>query len=170
MFHIIFRNISENPISFAHQFFSLRADLLNLETVLRCRLRNIDRQEVQSWLIPGGTLPKRYFLEGFSSGGGAGIATSLSASFSGTSLEKPLADLQRIDDESEIGHWLELLIDDHMTEFVHAAKYISFGPEPSIGYLHGVEMEVKNVRRVLSGISRRERSEAILADLRRPYV
>ena len=170
MFHIIFRNLSEDPISFAHQFFSLRADLLNLETVLRCRLRNIDRQEAQSWLIPGGTLPKRYFLEGFSSGGGAGIATSLSASFAGTSLEEPLAHLQRIDDESEIGHRLELLIDDHMTEFVHAAKYISFGPEPSIGYLHGVEVEVKNVRRVLSGISRRERSETILADLRRPYV
>lgn len=170
MFHIVLRNLSEDPIPFAHQFFSLRADLLNLEMVLRCRIRNTNRQEVQSWLIPGGTLPEHYFLEAFSSGGGTGVATSLFASFTGTLLEEPLAHLQRIDDESEMGHRLELLVDDHMTEFVHAARYISFGPEPHIGYLHGVEMEVKNVRRVFSGISRCEKSESILTDLRRPYV
>ncbi len=169
MFHIIFRRLSEHPVPFARQFFSLRADLLNLSTALRGKLRSADRQEVQSWLIPGGTLSYAHFLEA-SSGGGSGVAASLAAVFAGTSLESLLDPLQRVNDESEIGHRLEQLIDDHMTEFVHSAKYLSFGPEPLIGYLHGVEMEVKNVRRILSGISRSEDSESILTDLRRPYV
>jgi vacuolar-type H+-ATPase subunit C/Vma6 len=58
-------------------------------------------------------------------------------------------------------------MDDHLTEFLHPAKYIAFGPEPIVGYLHGVEVEVKNVRRVFGGLSR---GEEIAADLRRPYV
>lgn len=169
MFHVIFRRLSEHPVPFARQFFSLRVDLLNLSTAFRGKLRNADRQEVQAWLIPGGTLPHSHFLEA-SSGGGSGGAASLAAVFAGTSLEGLLDPLQQVNDESEIGHRLEQRIDDHMTEFVHSAKYLSFGPEPLIGYLHGVEMEVKNVRRILSGISRSEDSESILADLRRPYV
>ncbi|MFQ5912493.1 MAG: V-type ATPase subunit [Nitrospinota bacterium] len=165
MFGIVFRRLDENPVPFARQYFVRRVDLLNLSVALRGKFRGSDRQEVQAWLAGGGSLSEALFLEAF-----GGTLSTFAAPFAGTVLEGLMDDLLRVADEKGMGHRLERLMDDHLSEFVHPGKYIAFGPEPLVGYLHGVEMEVKNVRRIMAGLARGEAEEAILGDLRRPYV
>lgn len=169
MVRIIFRRLAESPVPFAERFFARRADLSNLGVALRARLRGADRQEARRWLGPGGGLSESLFLEAIG-GTGAGSIASWAAPFAGTVLGELTEGLQQTEDEAEAGRRLERLADDHLTELVHAGKYISFGPEPLVGYLHGIEMEVKNVRRLLGGLAKGEETEDILADLRRPYV
>ena len=169
MVRIIFRRLAENPVPFAERFFARRADLSNLGVALRARLRGADRQEARGWLAPGGGLSESLFLEAIG-GTGAGSVASWAAPFAATVLGDLVEGLQQTQDEAEAGRRLERLADDHLTELVHAGKYISFGPEPLVGYLHGIEMEIKNVRRLLDGLAQGEETEDILADLRRPYV
>ncbi|MDP6086844.1 MAG: V-type ATPase subunit, partial [Nitrospinota bacterium] len=141
----------------------------DLGVALRARLRGADRQEARGWLAPGGGLSESLFLEAIG-GTGAGSVASWAASFGATVLGDLVEGLQQTQDEAEAGRRLERLADDHLTELVHAGKYISFGPEPLVGYLHGIEMEVKNVRRLLDGLAQGEETKDILADLRRSYV
>ncbi len=165
MFRIVFRRLCENPVPFARQYFVRRVDLLNLSVTLRGKLRAAERQEVQGWLMPGGSLPASLFLEAW-----GGALASFAGPFERTVLETLVDDLVRQGDEGDVGRRLERRADDHLTEFLHAGKYVTFGPEPLVGYLHAIEMEVKNVRRIFTGLERGEAPDSILVDLRHPYV
>jgi V/A-type H+-transporting ATPase subunit C len=165
MYRIIFRRLSEAPIPFARQYFSRRVDLLNLSLALRGKLRGAARQEIQAWWVPEGALPEAPFLEAW-----GGALHSFAGPFEGTVLDGLIDGLLQEGDETEIGHRLEREMDDHLTEFVHAGKYVTFGPEPLVGYLHGIEMEVKNVRRVINGLAGGEGRKDILAEVRNLYV
>lgn len=165
MFRVLFRRLEDRPVPFARSYFGRRADLLNLGVALRGRLRGAERQAVQPWLVEGGALPRPVFLEA-----AAGPLDGLGALFAGTALGALVERLLSEGKAEDAGRRFERLADDHLTDFLRVAKYVSFGPEPLVGYLHGVEIEVKNVRRVFAGLAHGERAESIRADVRRAYV
>ncbi|MFQ5691821.1 MAG: V-type ATPase subunit [Nitrospinota bacterium] len=165
MFRAVFRRLDERPVPAARAYFSRRADLLNVGVVLRGKRRRMDWGVVREWLVEGGSLRESVFFEAF------GASTdSFAAAFAGTVLERLLGKRALADGEGEAGRRLERLGDDHLTDFLRLARYVSFGPEPLVGYLHGVEVEVKNVRRVLTGLALGEDAGGIRAGLRRAYV
>ena len=64
----------------------------------------------------------------------------------------------------------ERIADDMKLKYVKDAKYVSFGIEPLIGYLIAKEMEIKNLRIILTGKVTEVPVEKISERLRDTYV
>ena len=64
----------------------------------------------------------------------------------------------------------EKLADDHLINYAKKAKYVTFGPEPIVGYLLAKENEIKMIRIVMIGKINQLPTEEIKERLRDVYV
>ena len=73
---------------------------------------------------------------------------------------------------SETGDFalFEKLCEDALMEFNKKAKYESFGIVPIAGYWYAKELEIDNLRIILTGILIGSTPEQIAEKLREPYV
>lgn len=65
---------------------------------------------------------------------------------------------------------LERQCDNKLIEYVKPAKYISFGPEPLVGYMVAKDNEIKTARIILSGKLAQLQTDKIRERLRETYV
>ncbi len=126
-------------------------DVKNLSTFYRLVKQKREKDGLSNYLLANGYIGKEIFLTAFSN----------PASLKIMQYEK-LLNHAKVD--------FEKTADDFITEYIGAAKHISFGIEPFIGYIWAKEIELKNVRIILYGKIYNFEKEEVFAQLRIPYV
>lgn len=134
-------------VPFARELVGVKIDLTNLLICLR-RIRMSDRyvSEIfpRSFYVEGGSLEYAYLAD-LCAGGEAYFWERLEYS--------PYEKLTRSGGRSASLMAVELTADEIFMDQVCRARAIPYGAEPLLGYLLGVEYEVKNLRILLSGYS-----------------
>ncbi|MFQ6069766.1 MAG: V-type ATPase subunit [Candidatus Aminicenantales bacterium] len=114
---------------FIRDFIRHRIDLANLKILSRLKYRGEPRERFESLVIAGGFLDERVLVESFEeslSGIGERIKTSAYAELWNRAIDTLEAKETFLD--------LERGIEDFMMNYLKAAKYIVFGPEPVFAY------------------------------------
>ena len=154
----------ESGVKFAQDLVSLKIDLTNLLICLR-RLRMSDRyvREIfpEELFLEGGTLSYAYLAD-LCQGGEAYFWERLSYS----PYEKFAI---RSGADASLSK-AELAADDFFMDRLGLARGIPYGAEPLLGYLLGVEYEVKNLRILLSGYSISLPPKTVRERMRSSYV
>ncbi len=127
---------------FLRNYYRLRADLLNLMTVVR--LKYMGREElIRGAMLPGGFLEvERYIQEPLDTFAGRLYHTPYYSIF-----DEGITHLRTKDSFSR----LYKLFDDYMVGYLKETRTFSLGPEPVIAYLFGKMNEIKILRMIFVG-------------------
>ena len=143
----------------------LQIDILNLKTFVRLRQIKKPWTFFQKVFLEGGNISEQFFLSGSEEPYGQ-IADKLSPYGLKKPMEEGGAELKETGDFS----LFEKLCDNCMMEFNKKAKYLTFGIVPIAGYWYAKEVEIDNLRIILTGILIGSSAEQIGERLREPYV
>lgn len=124
-------------------YAAILTDSTNLKSAVRTLRMGKDLEFMDSALIPGGSVSADRIVA-------AGDKESITALFANTLLERAAA----IGAEAVEGGSMtafELACDNAVTEYLRAAKLVSYGPEALIAYLAAAESEITAVRMILTG-------------------
>ncbi len=140
-------------------------DILNLKTFVR--LRQIDKpwSFFQKVFLTGGNISEQFFIASYEE-----PFAQLADKLAPYGLKDPMAEGGREIKETGDFALFEKLCDDAMMEFNKRAKYESFGIVPIAGYWYAKEIEIDNLRIILTGILIGSSPEQIGERLREPYV
>lgn len=143
----------------------LQIDILNLKAFVR--LRGIDKpwSFFQKIFIDGGNIDQQFFIGSYEEPFGQ-IADKLEA----YGLKNVMAEGSRKIIETGDYNLFEKLCADAMMEYNKKAKYLSFGVVPIAGFWYGKEVEIDNLRIILTGILIGSSADEIGERLREPYV
>ncbi len=140
-------------------------DILNMGAFIRLRKIGKSKNFFGKIFLGGGNVEEEFFKENYEEDYGS-IADKLR--YAG------YADVFAIGAEAseESGSFatLEKIFDNLKIEFAKECKYKSFGLETAAAYLIAKEMEVRNLRIILAGLSAGMSAEAIAERLRETYV
>lgn len=127
------------------KFTKERIDLTNLKALLRIKGQGQSIDLLEKALIDGGNIEKNLFRD------------SLNAEKSSYPnlffKEKIYSQVKEALEESDLNKTMqkiEKIIDNHLMNFAKESKKVSYGPEVIMGYLISREMEVKNLRIILT--------------------
>ena len=136
----------ESGNAFLRDYAALIIDTANFRTVVRAvRLGKIT-DVLRDALISGGRLNSETVLRTLDSADTDAIISL----FSSAGLEKAAASAKTALEGGTLTGF-ELDCDNIVTSFLRNAKYVSYGPEPVVAYLAGVENEITAVRMILTG-------------------
>ena len=136
----------ESGNAFLRGYAALLVDTANFRTVVRAvRLGKIT-DVLRDALISGGRLNSETVLRTLDSADTDAIISL----FSSAGLEKAAASAKTALEGGTLTGF-ELDCDNIVTAFLRNAKYVSYGPEPVVAYLAGVENEITAVRMILTG-------------------
>lgn len=124
-------------------YAAILTDSTNLKSAVRTLRMGKDLEFMDSALIPGGSVSADRIIA-------AGDRESITALYANTLLERAAA----IGAEAVEGGSMtafELACDNAVTEYLRAAKLVSYGPEALIAYLAAAESEITAVRMILTG-------------------
>ena len=171
----------ESGNDFLKGYAALLVDSANYRTVVRTiRLGKIT-DVLHDALIPGGKLSAEdilrtagTFLSGQSTSGTAAAAShanpdAITALFTSAGLENAAASAKAALEGGRLTSF-ELDCDNIVTAYLRSAKYVSYGPEPVIAYLAGVENEITTVRMILAGRLSGTDTQLLKERLRDTYV
>ena len=128
--------------AFVQGYVALLADCTNLKSAVRTMRMGKSADFLRLALVPGGKLdPER-----FATAGSEGLA----ALFNGSALSGA-ASLGAAAAEGGSMTAFERACDDAVTDYLHAARLVSYGEEPVVAYLAAVENEITAVRMILTG-------------------
>lgn len=143
----------------------LQIDILNLKTFVRLRQMKKPWSFFQKVYLEGGNISEQFFVASYEEPYGQ-VADKLAP----YGLKEAMAEGGRQVAESGDFALLEKLCDDCLMEYNKQAKYLSFGIVPIAGYWYAKEIEIDNLRVILSGIMIGSTPEEISERLRKPYV
>ena len=126
-------------------FTKERIDLTNLKTLLRIKGQGQSVDLLEKALIDGGNIDKNLFRDSLNAD-----KNSYSNLFF---KEKSYPQVKKSMGESDLNksmQRLEKVIDNHLMDFAKESKKVSYGPEVIMGYLISREMEIKNLRTILT--------------------
>ena len=126
-------------------FTKERIDLTNLKTLLRIKGQGQSVDLLEKALIDGGNIDKNLFRDSLNVD-----KNSYSNLFF---KEKSYPQVKKSMEESDLNksmQKLEKVIDNHLMDFAKESKKVSYGPEVIMGYLISREMEIKNLRIILT--------------------
>lgn len=131
------------PSRFLLGFFSLRADVRNLQTLVRCKLFGADRKVLERSLLPGGSLRPLVFLDLLTREWDLVLARFRFTPFrrmieEGVDWVQQRSSMARME---RLGREMELA-------YVKKARYITFGYEPLVGFYVYRENEITNLRQL----------------------
>jgi V/A-type H+-transporting ATPase subunit C len=140
----LFFLLEEMRNGFLSGYFLREVDAKNILSILRLKLLDGKRSEVDARLLPYGTIDAGYFeqmidltLEGFAQ----------------RIVFSPLAALlQKVDraaSEQQQAAELEKLIDEDKVNYLHESIFVTFGVEPVVAYLFLKEAELRSLRTIL---------------------
>lgn len=145
---LAYKSVLEKASRLKNSFFSnylqLRADLTNLGLLLRTRYLRSGLNYLEQALLPGGTIAPDRITELYQ-----GTNDQIKQAYAGT----PFAELAEMAEEygqrGSAGRF-SLLADNLIIEHIRQARMLWRGPEILLAYLIAREMEIKNVRIVLT--------------------
>ncbi len=121
-------------------------DIINLTMAVRAHLMGISSSDFAGILIPGGYIATAELAEGYSKG-----YTGIAGVYKDTRLEHLANRGVSLAQRRQLLTGWERECDNAMVKLVRDARKISLGPEPVFGYMFGRELEVRNLRIILSG-------------------
>ncbi|MGN0658672.1 MAG: V-type ATPase subunit [Emergencia sp.] len=143
----------------------LRIDLMNLKTFVRLRQIRKPWSFFQKVFLPGGNISEQFFISSYEE-----PYAQLADKLAPYGLREVMAEGGRELKEKGDFCLFEKLCEDKMMEFNKKAKYESFGIVPIAGYWYAKEVEIDNLRIILTGIMIGSSPEKIGERLREPYV
>ena len=147
------------------EFVRKTIDFYNLKTLLRIRAMRADVHFLKNALADGGAIPTYFFEDAFPKSD-----DTLFSSFQYKYFSEEVKNA--LEDHVVSGHFslLEKLSDDHLMECLQKAKRIPFGPEPLFAYCYAKEIEIRQIRIILTGKFNKVPSESLRKRLRACYV
>jgi V/A-type H+-transporting ATPase subunit C len=153
-----------SDVGFLKDFAGIMIDLANIRIFLRIKSMKKGRDFLQKFLLPGGSLDGKLFLENLE---------EPVDSFANSLKYGPYASLEEgFESYKATGSItkLEKLSDNFVMSFVKKARYTAFGAEPLVGYLMAKEHEIKNIRIIMVGKINNISNDLIKERLRETYV
>ena len=159
----LYRAADRVSCSFLTEYARLATDIYNMRAFLRARAFSLPVERRMRLFGRKGTVSADDFAGAFQDD--ADVPAMLGRSpygavSLGLTLRGDPASLESLD----------LLCDNTLTGFMQQTKRFVFGIEPLLGYAHGVELEVGNIRRVLVGKMLGVEGPQIRERLRQSYV
>lgn len=155
----------ETEEEFLIEIVKLQIDLLNLKTFVR--LKGIDKpwSFFQKVFLEGGNIGIQFFISSYEDTFGQ-VADKLEP----YGLKDVMNEGGREINETGDYNLFEKLCEDALMEYNKKAKYLSFGIVPIAGYWYAKEVEIDNLRIILTGILIGSSAEEMGERLREPYV
>lgn len=126
-------------------FTKERIDLTNLKTLLRIKGQGQSVDLLEKALIYGGNIDKNLFRDSLNAD-----KNSYSNLFFKEKIYPQVKKSMEENDLNKAMQKLEKVIDNHLMDFAKESKKVSYGPEVIMGYLISREMEIKNLRIILT--------------------
>ena len=143
-FEELFRDAKELDSKFLNGYAQIMIDSANLRSAVRTLRMHKDTDFLRTAVIPGGGVAVERIIMASVSGEG------LAALFQNTILETAAAYGAEAANGGEMTKF-ELACDNAVTEYLTNARLVSYGEEPVIAYLAGIEGEITTVRMILTG-------------------
>ena len=164
MYEEILETVAVMKSPFLKGYFTNLIDLINIKTYLRVRRLNLSKDFLEGALLPAGDVNIMKLMQ---------LAEPLEVlvdrlAFSRYAqvVEDGVHTYQKTDTLTRY----EKLADDHLINYAKQAKYVTFGPEPMVGYLLAKENEIKMIRIIMVGKINQLPTEEIKERLRDVYV
>lgn len=135
--------VQSSGSDFLTAYAAFAADVYNVRVVLRGRRMGIVSGRREQLLCRGGTIDRADLLRAFHD------EDDLPGGLVRGRMANVLAARHDAGSDTFLEH-VDRLCDDALTDFMKPAKRFAFGVEPLLGYAYAIELEVANVRRVLS--------------------
>lgn len=126
-------------------FTKERIDLTNLKTLLRIKGQGQSVDLLEKALIDGGNIDKNLYRDSLNAD-----KNSYSNLFFKEKIYPQVKKSMEENDLNKAMQKLEKVIDNHLMDFAKESKKVSYGPEVIMGYLISREMEIKNLRIILT--------------------
>lgn len=126
-------------------FTKERIDLTNLKALLRIKGQGQSVDLLEKALIDGGNIDKNLFRDSLNAD-----KNSYSNLFFKEKIYPQVKKSMEENDLNKAMQKLEKVIDNHLMDFAKESKKVSYGPEVIMGYLISREMEIKNLRIILT--------------------
>ncbi|NLK02296.1 MAG: V-type ATPase subunit [Clostridiaceae bacterium] len=152
--------VSELKNAWLTEWLILRRDLINLETLLRSRLRNLGAKLFADSLLPAGELSHSWLKKALDMGSGELKWHLIRSSY------RSLAGFVEEYGNPGVSSAYSSAGDELLMQHIHEGGKSLNGPEITLAYLFGREMEMKNIRIALSAL-RNRLPEARVKTLRR---
>lgn len=126
-------------------FTKERIDLTNLKALLRIKGQEQSVDLLEKSLIDGGNIEKNLFRDSLNA-----EKSSYTNLFFKEKIYPQVKDALEENDLYKAMQKIEKIIDNHLMDFAKESKKVSYGPEVIMGYLISREMEIKNLRIILT--------------------
>jgi V/A-type H+-transporting ATPase subunit C len=149
---------------FLEGYFTRLVDLINIKTYLRIRRMRLSKDFLKTALLPAGEVNMAKLVQ--LSDPMEVLVDRLAYSNYGSVV------VEGVEAYLKTGTLIryEKLADDFLIKYIKQAKYLTFGPEPIIGYLLAKENEIKMIRIIMVGKINQLPTEEIKERLRDVYV
>lgn len=165
MFTHMYEISKEIGDSFIERYVRNSIDATNIVTFFRVRKQKKDKQFLQFALIENGFIDKSIYDEQYNDSA-ENFASRVSHTDYSNLVREGVEELSKSGKLSK----LEMLRDNFIMEKMKEAKYVSFGCEPIISYIHGKESELKAIRTIMVGKLNNIEPDLIKGRLRDIYV
>lgn len=165
MYRHIFDICRKKKNTFALDYFTLQADLINIRSFLRVRKIGESFEFLNSLLLPNSQFGEEFFLEAMQE-----PVEHIVDRLKSTKYSQILS--QGVEEYIKTGSLskYERLMDDFLLDYVKAARWNPLGIEPIIGYLLAKENEVRIIRIIMVGKINNLPAGSIRERLRDVYV
>ncbi len=126
-------------------FTKERIDLTNLKSLLRIKGQDQSVDLLEKALIDGGNIEKNLFRDSLNA-----EKSSYTNLFFKEKIYPKVKEALEENDLYKAMQKIEKIIDNHLMDFAKESKKVSYGPEVIMGYLISREMEIKNLRIILT--------------------
>ena len=150
---------------FIIDYVRLQIDITNLKSFVRIRQMGKSWNFFTQVFINGGRIQDKLFIGSFDE-----PYEQFAEKLIPYGLSLPLAEGGVMLRETGRFTTLERLCDNRLLEFAQAAKQVSFGIEPLAAYLIAKEVEIRNVRIIMTGLLQDLPQEATAERVRETYV
>ena len=140
-------------------------DCNNIKTFARLKYINKPWSFFQKVFLEGGNIPEQFFISCYEES-----YEQIADKLAPYGFKEAFAEGGRELRENGDFTLLEKLAEDAVMKFNKEAKYLSFGIVPIAGYWYAKEVEIDNLRIILTGILIGSEPEQIVERLREPYV
>ena len=164
MYEEILELVDDLKSPFLKGYFTNLLDLINIKTYLRVRRINRQKDFLEQALLPAGDVDMMKLVQLMEPL--EVLVDRLAFTRYAHVIEEGVQTYQKTDTLTRY----EKLADDFLIKYIKQAKYLTFGPEPIVGYLLAKENEIKMIRIIMVGKINQLPVEEIKERLRDVYV
>ncbi len=145
-FHFMLEEARELNEPFLVEYLKTLIDLTNIMTFFRVRLADHPRSFLAEVLIPNGMVDRDKLIESYQDS-----LDVLVKNVAYSPYGKLVENMVSVYEENKDLALLEKLADNYLVDYAKKCKFVMFGIQPIVGFMIAKEMEVKNLRMVITG-------------------